>query len=1030
MVQHIKGWFRKLDERPVPEKDPVVYSSMGTLLAVFSFLMMLSLVWAFYQEMVELRPWRQHQEEFAGLYRDALADLRPQRAAEVAEVKATSGYRQLEEGLRAAENQIASDLKELENGEGRIRAQLAVISKDFAEARSQLQATIYALETTPEAREGLSQDVEDLKQRPYEFEMPEGPQTLTYLALEELFSDLKARQGELQSRKSGLLSRPGELRSERDTYLKNRLTGLTEIQVDGLISAVESTTVDIRQIHNAEMNLVDRCESCHLGIREPVELTAGAMGGNQLFASHPRPELLAIHDPEIFGCTPCHNGNGIGTVSATRAHGRYKHWLWPLHHPENFEAGCIQCHRLDRQLEEADTLNAARDLFQNRGCQGCHPYEKFDVEPARMREARKRIADLEIEKEATRVEIERLLEQGDRAASNEEAVGLYKIASEKTLRIAEIDADAGTMGARLDELLMERKRLAPNLKEVRNKLRREWIPVWLKSPQAFRPKTKMPQFRLTGKEIEAISAFIWQSGVREGIPSHAPGNAVRGQQLFDSRGCLACHSVGEGEESVGGTFAANLSRVGEKVNYDYLVRWVHNPRERTLPYDPVLQRDVTREDYESRGLPFQFDLNNNKSPLGDHSLQVQNETVMPNLRLSGEASRDIASYLMTLKREGAEYQPTPFVEDSQLFERGRFLVRHYGCAGCHEIATLEEEGKIGTDLTAEGSKPIERLDFALKTHEAKDEGWYNHKGFFEHKLENPAIFDEGKIKNDLEELRMPDFHLTEEEIGQLTSFLLGSVESKIPEQFYYTPKDDRQDIQKGWWVVKKYNCQGCHEFTPGQETELEVLDRYQGDEVEKLPPSLVGQGARTNPEWLKTFLQNPALSHAELNRNGVRPYLDVRMPTFSLSNGEIGVLLRFFAALSKQPLPYLPQQLEPLSGHETRLARELFTSNAAPCLRCHATGDPRTDADKTAPDFALVRERLKADWTQRWVVHPEIIRPGTTMPSGLFRLEGDRWVFALADFPSFRDYAEDHSWLVVRYMFEYTPEEQRRLIGR
>ncbi len=1030
MVQHIKGWFRKPDERPVPEKDPIVYSSLGTSLAIFSLLMMLSLVWAFYQEMVGLRPWRQYQEEFAGLYRDALENLRPARAQEVVEIKAGSGYRQLEEGLLEAENQITSDLKGLEEEEGQIRVQLAIITKPFAEARSELQATIYALETAQGAKEGLSSNVEELKQRSYEFEMPDGTQTFTYVELEKLFTDLKARQGEVQSSKSRLLSGPGELRTERDTYLKNRLTGLTETQIDGLIAGVDASRVDIRQIHNAEMNVVDRCESCHLGIREPVQLTADGMGGNRLFVSHPRKEMLTTHDPEVFGCTPCHNGNGIGTVSATRAHGRYKHWLWPLHHPENFDAGCIQCHRLDRQLEGADTLNTAKDLFQNRGCRGCHPYETFDVEPAQMREARKLIADLEADKEATQIEIERLLEQGDNAASNEEAARFYAKATEETLRIAEIEANASTMDVRLDELLMERKRLAPNLKEVRNKLRREWIPVWLKGPQVFRPETKMPQFRLTDEEIEAISAFVWQSGVREGIPSHSPGDAARGRQIFESRGCLACHSVGEGEDAMGGTFAANLSRVGEKANYDYLARWVHNPRERTLPYDPVLQRDVTREDYEGRGLPFQFDLDNNKSPLGDHSLQVQNETVMPSLRLTWDESRDVASYLMTLKREDVEYEPTPFMEDSQLFDRGRFLARHYGCAGCHEIATLEEEGKIGTDLTGEGSKPIERLDFALLTHHAKEEGWYNHKGFFEHKLENPAIFDEGKIKNELEQLRMPNFHFDEEEIDQLTTFLLGSVESKIPEQFHYTPKDERRDIQEGWWVVKKYNCQACHQFTPEQETVLETLDQYQGDQAEKLPPSLVGQGARANPEWLKTFLQNPALSHADLNRNGVRPYLDVRMPTFGLSNSEIGVLLRFFAALSKQPLPYLPQRLEPLSGHETRLARELFTSNAAPCLRCHATGDPRTDADKTAPDFTLVRERLKADWTQRWIVHPEIIRPGTTMPSGLFRSEGDRWVFALANFPSFRDYAGDHSWLVVRYMFEYTPEEQRRLMGR
>ena len=102
---------------------------------------------------------------------------------------------------------------------------------------------------------------------------------------------------------------------------------------------------------------------------------------------------------------------------------------------------------------------------------------------------------------------------------------------------------------------------------------------------------------------------------------------------------------------------------------------------------------------------------------------------------------------------------TPFLEDTKLFERGRFLTRHYGCAGCHEIAGLEDEGKIGTDLTVEGSKPLERLDFALLTHDAKHDGWYNHKGFFERKLKDPSVYDQGKIKGDLEKLRMPNSHL-------------------------------------------------------------------------------------------------------------------------------------------------------------------------------------------------------------------------------------------------------------------------------
>ena len=42
-------------------------------------------------------------------------------------------------------------------------------------------------------------------------------------------------------------------------------------------------------------------------------------------------------------------------------------------------------------------------------------------------------------------------------------------------------------------------------------------------------------------------------------------------------------------------------------------------------------------------------------------------------------------------------------------------MQRYGCAGCHEIAGMEDEGRIGTELTKEGSKPIEQIDFALLT---------------------------------------------------------------------------------------------------------------------------------------------------------------------------------------------------------------------------------------------------------------------------------------------------------------------------
>jgi hypothetical protein len=52
------------------------------------------------------------------------------------------------------------------------------------------------------------------------------------------------------------------------------------------------------------------------------------------------------------------------------------------------------------------------------------------------------------------------------------------------------------------------------------------------------------------------------------------------------------------------------------------------------------------------------------------------------------------------------------------------------------------------------------------------------------------------------------------------------------------------------------------------------------------------------------------------------------------------------------------------------------------------------------------------------------------MPSGLFRREGDRWVFAGPTPAAFAKYTDDHVDLLVRYMFQLTPEEQRRLLGR
>lgn len=339
------------------------------------------------------------------------------------------------------------------------------------------------------------------------------------------------------------------------------------------------------------------------------------------------------------------------------------------------------------------------------------------------------------------------------------------------------------------------------------------------------------------------------------------------------------------------------------------------------------------------------------------------------------------------------------------------------------------------------------MDFALFVREAEKAGWHNPKGFFEHKLAQPEMYDKGMIKTEAEELHMPDFFEpigskvtkgepelapeAQQQISELTTFLMGSVSSEYPKRYFYLPDDYRRDIQDGWWIVKKYNCEGCHQFKVGQDSVLMNIPRYQTPEwKDQLPPKLLTEGARVNPEWLTRFLSNPAMSETDTDRDGVRPYLKARMPTFYFSPIELRKLVRFFQALSNQPMPYIPTKLQPLTAKETEMARALFTSKGAPCLKCHATGDAAHDKFATAPNFLLAPDRLKPDWTKHWILDPAMISPGTAMPSGLFKQdETGRDIFAGPVPPVFTGYTGDHADLLVRYMFEITPEEQRRLVG-
>lgn len=1135
-----------------PQRDPIVSRSTSAIILICVVLLMLCTGWALYDEGFGQRPWRPMQQEFVRRYTNYLKSIRKDAGKTEEEIRATPEYQELDEEAKAANDKVKADISEIDKKVNAIQAKLDAVTDPFQNQRGRIVVITFKLETAPpksfwagyydrqlntKKAEKVSVDIPDESGKT-------SRKSMNYEELEKTFNDLRNEKARYQGQKAELLKEPSELAKKRDEYLKNHVTTLPRKNIDDLIRKNQDSfdyTILGHQISANETGIVDRCEICHLGTREPLTIKASDMASSgpgkrpdslaRAFVSHPRKELLQIHNPDKFGCSACHGGNGRATTSVEKAHGQNPFWLHPLFHRENTEAGCQMCHANDRVTQGADTLNLGKDLFYQRGCVGCHRMEAFDREADALTNARQSVSQLQDQIAAN--ERQAKLDT-DNSANADEKEGPRLLAHADSLRVQN-----SLLAARIDELNLQtrylqqdQKKVGPNLKDVRLKLRKEWIPVWLDNPQAFRPGTKMPtfwRFKVDGKEgaddLKAVAAYLWQNGFDGKTPTQAPGDKTKGKELFETRGCLACHSIGEEGEKIGGTFAANLTRVGEKSNYDYIVRWIYNPRERWAPYCPKEHRDLTPEDYSKHNLPYLFDTElHSTCPNDGAELQVQNMTVMPNLRLSEQDARDIATYLFSLSAPQTSGDVS-YMDDPKLAEEGKAEIKQYGCAGCHEIKGFEEEQRIGKELTTEGATPLERLDFALLTQDAergvepkvdgnrlvvhkdangkesKETEWYNHRGFFEHKLSDPSIYDRGKSQylDPKDRLRMPKPYLTEEWRSGLTTLLLGSLGAEganVPASLFYNPQDSRrQDVQNGWWVIKKYNCMGCHQLQPGQQisaynngaeptivtgTVLGSLPMYQSQR-EYLPPPLTSEGARVDPDWLMKFLKDPSLMQPGekpmmpssssspataakasgspapgaspaakptataandqsngrlipqwgLNRNGVRPYIQVHMPTFNFSPNELRVLVRFFMAVSSQNDPYIKEPMTPLTESEKSIARNMFVSGT-PCLKCHITGDPAHDAKAIAPNFLLAGQRLKPDWVFRWLLDPAQISPGTAMPTGLFVKDKatDRWVVNLPTLPpDVAGYHDDHARLLVRYMFMMTPDEQKRLLS-
>ena len=506
----------------------------------------------------------------------------------------------------------------------------------------------------------------------------------------------------------------------------------------------------------------------------------------------------------------------------------------------------------------------------------------------------------------------------------------------------------------------------PILTKIDSKLTPDWVKTWIRNPRAVKPTTWMPRFWYNSNnstpedavrnevEINAIVAYLFANAEPHEFAVKSPpqGNAKSGEEIVKSIGCQGCHVVGEGNRSEIGTrrtFGQPLENIGNKTTYQWIYNWVRDPKH----YSPA--------------------------------------TYMPNLRLTDQQVADVATFLSGLKGakgDAAKASPDQKAADGVLLdylkavmpvddatahlakldntqrqvELGQRAISRYGCFSCHEIKGFEKAQSIGTDLTEEGSKLVTRLDFAFITtipHTSK-------LAWFRTKLHDPRIFDKGRVLRPDEKLRMPNWDFSDDEVERLLTALMSFQREIQPPAAMPVRSASYDYLQNGRTLVHRRNCVGCHiiEDDGGDFLKL-VADPSLG------PPRLTPEGARVQPDWLYAFLRGPIT---------IRPWLNVRMPTFGLDDQNLNGVIRYFGSISNTIGPFQTHEIMRASS-EDAAGKQLFET--LKCQQCHVLGAIPKDQPTAnlAPDLRMASDRLNPDWIEEWLKKPSDILPGTRMPA-------------------------------------------------
>ena len=837
------------------EREPELARSYSVPFAVLSLIFMACCVWIVWDETVTRRPWKRYQAESRlleeHLLNTALTDVRDEfsrtgRRQQIDETEAAFDDAAMVYGSSVETNQVLADVEALED-------EIYEAQQAFQQARSALQEAEYWWE-----KSGLA----------------EAKEKITRLTPE--VAKLRDTYDRLTEKKTSLFDRLEELGAGK-RELQEQLDALRKPELDLLrrLDAGVARPTEIRQIHIEELDAVDRCESCHTGVRDT--LFADAI---QPFTTHPKifslwredlggdfswKGILDVHPPERFGCTTCHRGQGYATTSPEKAHGDVEFWPAPMLRGEFVQASCLKCHQDIENLPGAELLAHGKWLFDRYGCHNCHIAKGYE-------DSRKVAPNLGIiGSKVTREWLVDWLKEPKHylpktimpnfLLSEEEVEHIadflmtFRSEDERELKWpawakepwedledAEFDAfdelvlaGEGVWGEARCSICHARRGeggatgLCPDLGQIATKVNRNWLYRWVQHPKALNPNTQMPHFRFTDEELHALVEYIVRGedfGPGEGqypalsasFPPHvADGLSIaEGRRLVEYYQCYGCHRIPGYPEKL--KLCVELSYHGSK---------------------PIEELDFGRKEGRIPHTRAGWFMEKLRDPRG-----FREGLKMPDFGFSQRDLEAIAVLLVGNTREEVveshrvSAPKFPYDPPAEFGE----IVADINCFACHRIN--QRGGTYAPDLTIEGSKV--RRDWLKKFFKSPD-------------VLRPLL------------KQMPHFNLTDQEAEILAEHVkVTMVDPGIPHNFL-PGKPSGVDVAKGRELYFKKGCHACHQI---------------GADGGAVGPVLTDAGDRLEKGYIFAYLRNP---------HGFRP--EAAEPNYGLSEEETILLTEFVSSL-------------------------------------------------------------------------------------------------------------------------------------